>query len=121
MKTTNCKLAALGKTMCTGQLRRFMIAAQSINVRSHLSLEQGRSMPVLASAARFAATVFSLTAFAAAPAWAASDTPIKVGIDLSSTGPAAAIGITSKNAMLMWPATLGGHPAQYTILDDGSD
>ena len=81
-------------------------------------------MPVLSSAARFAATVVSLTAFAAfaaAPARAASDTPIKVGIDLSSTGPAAAIGITSKNAMLMWPATLGGHPAQYTILDDGSD
>jgi branched-chain amino acid transport system substrate-binding protein len=48
-------------------------------------------------------------------------TPIKVGIDLSSTGPAATIGITSKNAILMWPKTLGGHPAQYILLDDGTD
>jgi branched-chain amino acid transport system substrate-binding protein len=78
-------------------------------------------MFALASARRMAAAALSLTAFAAASAWAAPDTPIKVGIDLSSTGPAAAIGITSKNAMLMWPATLAGHPAQYTILDDGSD
>ena len=38
--------------------------------------------------------------------------PVKVGIDLSSTGPAATIGITSKNAILMWPKTLGGRPAQ---------
>ena len=46
---------------------------------------------------------------------------IKVGIDLSSTGPAAAIGITSKNAMLMWPKTIAGQKAEYIILDDGSD
>jgi len=50
-----------------------------------------------------------------------ANTPIKVGIDLSTTGPAAAIGISSKNAMLMWPPTLAGHPAQYVILDDSSD
>ncbi len=46
---------------------------------------------------------------------------VKVGIDLSSTGPAAVIGITSKNAMLMWPKTIAGQPAQYIVLDDGSD
>jgi branched-chain amino acid transport system substrate-binding protein len=46
---------------------------------------------------------------------------IKVGVDLSSTGPAAVIGITSKNAMLMWPKTIAGQPAQYIFLDDGSD
>ncbi len=32
---------------------------------------------------------------------AAAHAQLKVGIDLSSTSPAAAIGITSKNAMLM--------------------
>jgi len=52
-----------------------------------------------------------------APAYA----DIKVGIDLSSTGPAAVIGITSKNAMLMWPQTIAGQKAHYIILDDGSD
>jgi len=46
---------------------------------------------------------------------------LKVGIDLSSTGPAAAIGITSKNAILMWPGTIAGQKADYIVLDDGSD
>ena len=46
---------------------------------------------------------------------------LKVGIDLSSTGPAAVIGITSKNAIQMWPATLAGQKAQYVVLDDGTD
>ncbi|KWH61457.1 ABC transporter substrate-binding protein [Burkholderia anthina] len=41
--------------------------------------------------------------------------------DLSSTGPAAAIGITSKNAILMWPKTIAGQPVQVTGLDDASD
>jgi hypothetical protein len=48
---------------------------------------------------------------------AAASAELKVGIDLSSTGPAAAIGITSKNAMLMWPKTIAGQPAEYIILD----
>src|ERR1700753_293150 len=52
---------------------------------------------------------------------AAAHAHLKVGIDLSSTGPAAAIGITSKNAMLMWPKTIAGQNAEYIILDDGSD
>ncbi|WP_207005178.1 ABC transporter substrate-binding protein [Trinickia mobilis] len=51
----------------------------------------------------------------------AAHADIKVGIDLSTTGPAATIGITSKNAMLMWPKTIAGQNAQYLILDDGSD
>jgi branched-chain amino acid transport system substrate-binding protein len=63
------------------------------------------------------ALVFSAVAFFSATA----NAQLKVGIDLSSTGPAAAIGITSKNAMLMWPKTIAGQQAEYIILDDGSD
>ncbi|MGN6086756.1 ABC transporter substrate-binding protein [Trinickia sp.] len=67
----------------------------------------------------------SLALAACALACAAQTVPaladIKVGIDLSSTGPAAVIGITSKNAMQMWPKTIAGQPAQYLFLDDGSD
>lgn len=63
------------------------------------------------------ALVFSAVAFFSA----AASAQLKVGIDLSSTGPAAAIGITSKNAMLMWPKTIAGQQAEYIILDDGSD
>lgn len=46
---------------------------------------------------------------------------IRVGIDVSTTGPAASIGIPSKNTVLMWPQTLGGQKAHYIVLDDGSD
>jgi len=77
---------------------------------------------------RLTAAVLALTPLLALPlpiqsanAAGGPGSPITVGIDLSSTGPAAAIGISSKNAMLMWPQTLAGHPAHYLILDDASD
>ncbi|WP_175950981.1 ABC transporter substrate-binding protein [Burkholderia sp. BCC0405] len=54
-------------------------------------------------------------------ACATAHADLKVGVDLSSTGPAAAIGITSKNAILMWPKTIAGQPVQVTVLDDASD
>jgi len=46
---------------------------------------------------------------------------IRVGVDVSTTGPAASIGIPSKNTVLMWPDTLGGQKAHYIILDDATD
>jgi branched-chain amino acid transport system substrate-binding protein len=62
-----------------------------------------------------------IAALGALLAATAAHADLKVGIDLSSTGPAAVIGITSKNAMLMWPDTIAGQKADYIILDDGSD
>ncbi|MCQ9329832.1 ABC transporter substrate-binding protein [Pelistega suis] len=53
------------------------------------------------------------------PALASAE--LVVGVDLSSTGPAAAIGIQSQNAINLWPDTLGGEKVRYIILDDGSD
>jgi branched-chain amino acid transport system substrate-binding protein len=46
---------------------------------------------------------------------------IKVGISISTTGPAAAIGASSKNAMLLWPKEIGGQKVEYVMLDDASD
>ena len=46
---------------------------------------------------------------------------VVIGVDISSTGPAAAIGIQTNNAVRLWPATLGGEPARYVALDDGTD
>jgi len=46
---------------------------------------------------------------------------VTIGIDLSTTGPGAALGIQSANAIRLWPATLGGQAARYVILDDGTD
>ncbi|WP_277186271.1 ABC transporter substrate-binding protein [Caballeronia sp. BR00000012568055] len=70
----------------------------------------------LSTLTRRLAAGLALSAFAVG-----AQAQLKVGIDLSSTGPAAAIGITSKNAMLMWPKTIAGQNAEYIILDDGSD
>ncbi len=52
---------------------------------------------------------------------AAAHADITVGIDLSTTGSAAAIGIPSKNAVQLWPAEIGGQKARYIILDDATD
>lgn len=49
-----------------------------------------------------------------------AEAQIKVGIDLATTGPAASIGIPSKNAVLMWPKEIAGQKIEYVILDDGS-
>lgn len=46
---------------------------------------------------------------------------VTVGVVLSSTGPAAAIGIQSQNAINLWPKTIAGEPLRWLILDDGSD
>ncbi|MBI1771757.1 MAG: ABC transporter substrate-binding protein, partial [Burkholderiales bacterium] len=46
---------------------------------------------------------------------------IRVGINLSTTGPAAAIGASSKNAIMLWPKEIGGKKVEYILLDDASD
>ncbi|MDO5666215.1 MAG: ABC transporter substrate-binding protein [Alcaligenaceae bacterium] len=46
---------------------------------------------------------------------------VVVGVTVSSTGPAAAIGIQSQNAINLWPKTLGGESARYIVLDDATD
>ena len=61
--------------------------------------------------------LFASAAALALPAQA----DIRVGVVLSTTGPAAAIGIPSKHTVQMWPATIGGQRAQVIVLDDASD
>jgi branched-chain amino acid transport system substrate-binding protein len=59
----------------------------------------------------------SLAALAAQSATA----QIKVGVTISTTGPAAAIGAPTKNAILLWPREVAGQKVEYVILDDASD
>src|SRR5690606_13723219 len=73
-----------------------------------------RGLPMKACALRG----FLLAGFVLASAARAD---ITVGVDIATTGPAAAIGIPTKNVVMMWPQTLGGQKAHYVILDDGSD
>jgi branched-chain amino acid transport system substrate-binding protein len=60
-----------------------------------------------------AAVVLSLCAFAACA-------QIRIGVDLSTTGPAASIGIPTKNVVELWPKTIAGQSIQYIVLDDAT-
>lgn len=46
---------------------------------------------------------------------------IKIGAILSLTGPAASLGIPSKNTLDLLPKTIDGEPVTYTVIDDASD
>ena len=50
-----------------------------------------------------------------------ADAQIKIGVELSTTGPAASIGLPSKNVAAMWPREIAGKTIEYFILDDGSN
>jgi branched-chain amino acid transport system substrate-binding protein len=47
--------------------------------------------------------------------------PIHVGVVISMTGPAAALGIPQRNSIALMPKEIGGSVVQYIVLDDGSD
>lgn len=46
---------------------------------------------------------------------------IKVGVVLSTTGPAASLGIPEQKTVQLFPKEIGGQKVDYIILDDGSD
>lgn len=56
-------------------------------------------------------------AFAAAPALA----QIKIGVTISTTGPAASLGIPEKNAFAIAPREIAGKKIEWIVLDDASD
>jgi len=70
-------------------------------------------------------TRFKLTALAAAFVLSAVAGPamadINVGISLSTTGPAAALGIPEKNTVPLLPTTIAGQKINYIVLDDATD
>ncbi|KON80423.2 ABC transporter substrate-binding protein [Azoarcus sp. PA01] len=46
---------------------------------------------------------------------------LKVGITLSTTGPAASLGIPEKNTVTLFPKEIAGQNVEYIVLDDASD
>jgi branched-chain amino acid transport system substrate-binding protein len=46
---------------------------------------------------------------------------INIGVNVSTTGPAASLGIPEKNTVSLLPKTLAGQKVNYIILDDASD
>jgi branched-chain amino acid transport system substrate-binding protein len=52
---------------------------------------------------------------------AAAQADITIGVNLSSTGPAASLGIAEKNAISFGPTTIAGQKVRYVIYDDATD
>jgi branched-chain amino acid transport system substrate-binding protein len=46
---------------------------------------------------------------------------IKIGVTVSTTGPAVSLGIPEKNTVALLPKTIAGKSVQYIVLDDASD
>jgi len=46
---------------------------------------------------------------------------ITVGVTLSTTGPAASLGIPEKNTIALMPTSIGGQKVNYVVLDDATD
>ena len=46
---------------------------------------------------------------------------IKIGLTLSTTGPAVSLGIPEKNTVALLPKTIGGKSVEYIVFDDASD
>ena len=63
----------------------------------------------------------TLVATAALLATGATFADINVGVTVSSTGPAASLGIPEKNTISLLPTTIAGQKINYIVLDDASD
>ena len=53
----------------------------------------------------------------AIPAWA----DVTIGVTISTTGPAASLGIPQKNTIELLPASIAGEKINWVVLDDASD
>lgn len=51
----------------------------------------------------------------------AASAQVKIGVNISLTGPAASLGIPERNTVTMLPTEIGGQKVEYIILDDASD
>src|ERR1700719_648283 len=67
--------------------------------------------------AAFAAAALLLPAFPVA----AQTSEITIGISISTTGPAAALGVPERNALEFVPKEVAGTPLKIIVLDDGGD
>lgn len=66
-------------------------------------------------------TLRSLLALALAGVATSALADITVGVTLSTTGPAASLGIPEKNTIPIMPKTIAGQKINYIVLDDATD
>ncbi|EJM98306.1 ABC transporter substrate-binding protein [Herbaspirillum sp. YR522] len=65
--------------------------------------------------------VRKLTALVLLGCTGAAMADINVGVTVSTTGPAASLGIPEKNTIALLPTTIAGQKINYIVLDDASD
>ncbi len=65
--------------------------------------------------------VAMLAAASCTAVMSAANAQVKVGVTVSSTGPAASLGMPEKNAVQLMPNKIAGLDVQYILLDDASD
>ncbi len=66
---------------------------------------------------RFALILVAATALCSAAAQA----QIKIGVTISTTGPAASLGVPQRNSIALLPKNVAGQTVEYIVLDDGAD
>jgi branched-chain amino acid transport system substrate-binding protein len=64
--------------------------------------------------------IFVLPALALTLGAAAAD-PIRIGVSVSTTGPAASLGIPQRNSVALFPKQIDGQDVEYIVLDDAAD
>ncbi len=62
-----------------------------------------------------------LLAAAALGASHVAQAQIRIGVTISTTGPAASLGVPQRNSMTLLPTEIAGQKIEYTVLDDASD
>ena len=70
---------------------------------------------------RIPATLRAAVTIALLVAAGAAAAQIRIGVTVSSTGPAASLGIPEKNTVELLPREIGGKKVEYLVLDDASD
>ncbi len=69
---------------------------------------------------RFAVLLAAATALLPALASPAA-AQIRIGVTISTTGPAASLGVPQRNSIALLPKEIGGQTVEYIVLDDGAD
>jgi branched-chain amino acid transport system substrate-binding protein len=67
-----------------------------------------RAFAVIAALLTFAATALAAE-------------PVRIGVTIAQTGPAASLGIPQRNTIALFPDTIAGEKVEWIVLDDGSD
>jgi branched-chain amino acid transport system substrate-binding protein len=70
---------------------------------------------------RTAIVAFAMACLLAAVPARADDTPIRIGVITSQTGPAASLGIPQRNTVALEPTEIAGRKVEYIVLDDATD